>query len=112
MFLKITNAVFLFYHIVWKVISWKSEGKVSQLLAECFVYCDSRCPRVLVKVATHGDLGEMTRELVSVNITQASVLLLLFSVTGDQPRTTLVPMCRGDVNKSTYFWSWNSGTRQ
>ena len=22
MLLKITNAVFLFYHIVWKVISW------------------------------------------------------------------------------------------
>lgn len=62
-----------------------------QVLAECSVYCDSRCCRVLVKVITHGDLGEMRREQVSVNIAQASVLLLMFSVVGDQPRTTLVP---------------------
>lgn len=42
MFLKITSAVFLFYHIVWKVISWKSEGKVSQLLAVlCIVILDA-----------------------------------------------------------------------
>lgn len=71
---------------------------MSWVLAEYFVYYDSRCSRILVEVITHGAPRGGDKRAGVCGCRPG-----LCAAAHDQPRTPVVPMCRADVDESTYF---------